>query len=162
MLFRSWAFPLPAATDAVILTVFGYLDFGLAEAMHRVGLGRYAGPTRKFALAVPLVPLVLAFWGGRVGAATLGPELGIFVGSLTAGMASNLYGRTQRRPSVIALVPALLLLVPGSVGFRSLVLMMRSDIVIGVEAAFRMAIMLSALVAGLLIANVVLPAGPRR
>ncbi len=105
---------------------------------------------------------ILTFWGGRVGAGALGPELGIFVGSLTAGAASNLYGRALRRPPPIPLVPALLLLVPGSVGFRSLVLMMRSDVIVGVEAAFRMVIMLSALVAGLLIANVVMPAGPRR
>jgi uncharacterized membrane protein YjjP (DUF1212 family) len=105
---------------------------------------------------------ILTFWGGRAGATALGPELGIFVGSLTAGVASNLYGRLLRRPPTIPLVPALLLLVPGSVGFRSLVLMMRSDVIVGVEAAFRMVIMLSALVAGLLISNVVMPEGRRR
>ena len=70
-LYYRWAFPLPAATDAIVLTLFGYLDFGLAEAMHRVGLGRYAGPTRRFALAVPLIPLVLAFWGGPLAGSRL-------------------------------------------------------------------------------------------
>jgi hypothetical protein len=70
-LYYRWAFPIPAAADAVVLTLFGYLDFGLAEAMHRVGLGRFAGPTRRFAMAVPLVPLVLAFWGGPLGEAKL-------------------------------------------------------------------------------------------
>jgi hypothetical protein len=70
-LYYRWAFPLPAGADAAVLTLFGYLDFGLAEAMHRVGLGRYAGPTRRFALAVPLVPLALAFWGGPLGGSKL-------------------------------------------------------------------------------------------
>lgn len=100
---------------------------------------------------------VLAFFGGRVGAATLGPELGLFLGSLTAGVASNVYARTLGRPAAVTLVPALLLLVPGSVGFRGLALLLQRDVVIGVEQAFRMVLMLSALVAGLLVANVLLP-----
>jgi uncharacterized membrane protein YjjB (DUF3815 family) len=108
-----------------------------------------------------LATCALAFAGGRLGAAALGPEMGIFLGSLTAGVASNAYARLLRRPAPVTLVPALLLLVPGSVGFRSLALMLRSDVLIGVEAAFRMTILLSALVAGLLIANVVVPASPR-
>ena len=61
-LYYRWAFPLPAATDAVILTLFGYLDLGLAEALNRVGLGHYAKPTRYVAIALPVLPLVFAFW----------------------------------------------------------------------------------------------------
>ena len=99
----------------------------------------------------------LAFAGGRLGAAMLGPELGVFVGSLTAGLASNGIARGLRRPAAVTLVPALLLLVPGSVGFRSLALLLQRDVVIGVEQAFRMILMLSALVAGLLMANVLVP-----
>ena len=80
-----------------------------------------------------------------------------FLGSLTAGVASNVYARTLGRPAAVTLVPALLLLVPGSVGFRGLALLLQRDVVIGVEQAFRMVLMLSALVAGLLVANVLLP-----
>ena len=47
---------------------------------------------------------------------------------------------------------------PGSVGFRSLTLLMNRDVLPGVEAAFRMMIMLAALVAGLLMAGVAAPA----
>jgi uncharacterized membrane protein YjjP (DUF1212 family) len=100
---------------------------------------------------------ILAFVGGRVGAELLGPELGLFLGSLTAGLVSNAYARGLRRPSAVTLVPALLMLVPGSVGFRSLALLLQRDVVIGVEQAFRMTLMLTALVAGLLVANVLLP-----
>jgi len=100
---------------------------------------------------------VLAFFGGRLGARVLGPELGIFAGALTAGIASNAYARWRDRPSSVTLVPAVLLLVPGSIGFKSLALLLERHIVVGVESAFRMVIMLSALVGGLLIANVVLP-----
>ena len=88
----------------------------------------------------------------------LGPELGIFAGAVTAGLASNLYARWRDRPSSVTLVPAVLLLVPGSVGFRSLALLLERHVVVGVESAFRMVIMLSALVGGLLIASVLAPA----
>jgi len=100
---------------------------------------------------------VIAFFGGRGGAALLGPELGLFAASLTAGLASNAYARWLHRPAAVTLVPALLMLVPGSVGFRSLALLLQRDVVIGVEQAFRTTLMLSALVAGLLVANVLLP-----
>ncbi len=100
---------------------------------------------------------VLAFYGGRLGARLLDPELGIFAGALTAGVASNLYARWRDRPSAVTLVPAVILLVPGSVGFKSLALLLEQHVLVGVESAFRMVIMLSALVAGLLIANVVAP-----
>ncbi len=62
-LYYRWAFPLPAATDAVVLTLFGYLDLGLAEVMERVGLGRYARHTRYASLGMPLVPIVLSILG---------------------------------------------------------------------------------------------------
>jgi hypothetical protein len=58
------AFPLPAATDAFVLTLFGYLDLGLAEVMQRLGQGLYARPTRYASLVLPLLPLALAFGGG--------------------------------------------------------------------------------------------------
>jgi len=87
----------------------------------------------------PWVVLACAatFVGGRVGAAVLGPELGVFVGALTAGVVSNGYARLLRRPAHVTKVPSLLLLVPGSVGFRGLALLFQRDVVIGVEQAFR-------------------------
>jgi uncharacterized membrane protein YjjB (DUF3815 family) len=55
--------------------------------------------------------------GSRVGSSLLGPELGVFAGSLVAGLASNLLARVRRAPSLVTQSPALLLLVPGSIGF---------------------------------------------
>ena len=62
--YYRWAFPIPAPVDAVVLTLLGYLDFGLAEMLPRVGLERFAAPTRRVSLGLLLIPLVLAFWGG--------------------------------------------------------------------------------------------------
>ena len=101
---------------------------------------------------------VAAVLGSRAGSKALGPELGVFAGSLVAGLASNLLARTRRTPALVTLSPALLLLVPGSVGFRSLTSLLDREVVNGIEAAFRMVIMFAALVAGLQVAGIAVPA----
>ncbi len=102
----------------------------------------------------------LAFWGARGGAVLLGPELGVAVGALLLGLAANLHARLLDRPAAVLLVPGLMLLVPGSIGFRSVSLLAQHDVVVGVETAFTAVMVAVALVAGLLLANALLP--PRR
>jgi uncharacterized membrane protein YjjB (DUF3815 family) len=90
--------------------------------------------------------------------ATLGPELGVFAGAFVAALSSNLIARRRDVPALVTLSPAMLLLVPGSVGFRSLALLLDREVVNGIQAAFRMILMFAALVAGLQVAGVALPA----
>jgi len=105
---------------------------------------------------------LLVFVGGRIGARLLGPELGLFVGALIAGLLSNLRGRLLGGSPIVTLAPSVLVLVPGSVGFRSLVALLDREVLGGIELAFRTALMLTALVAGLLIANIAVPVARRR
>jgi uncharacterized membrane protein YjjP (DUF1212 family) len=99
----------------------------------------------------------LGVLGGRLGAATLGVELGTFAGALAVALASSIYERLRHRPAAVVLVPGILLLVPGSVGFRSLTSLMERKTVAGIETAFSMILTAMALVAGLLIAGVIAP-----
>ena len=109
--------------------------------------------------AVPILTVcMLAFFGGRTGAAALGPELGVFAGAFVAALASHLHARWRGLPVLVTLTPALLLLVPGSVGFRSLTLLLEQEALDGLQAAFRTVIMFAALVAGLQVAAVAVPA----
>ncbi|MFP2932509.1 threonine/serine exporter family protein, partial [Pyxidicoccus sp. 3LG] len=101
-----------------------------------------------------------AFAGSRLGALMLGPQLGAFVGALMLGIASNALARLRNLPSVTTLVPGLMLLVPGSVGFRSLSSLLERDVVAGVDTAFTMLMVSVALAAGLLSANALVP--PRK
>jgi uncharacterized membrane protein YjjP (DUF1212 family) len=103
---------------------------------------------------------ILGVTGGRLGARSLGLELSVFFGALVVGVASNLYARFLNRPATVTLVPGILLLVPGSLGFRSLASLLDREVVLGVETAFRMILMAVALVAGILVSNIVAP--PRR
>jgi uncharacterized membrane protein YjjB (DUF3815 family) len=100
---------------------------------------------------------VLALVGSRAGSATLGPELGVFAGAFVAALASHLHARWRGLPVMVTLSPALLLLVPGSVGFRSIALLLDQEVLDGIQAAFRMIIMFAALVAGLQVAGVAVP-----
>ncbi len=102
----------------------------------------------------------LAIAGSRLGSYLLTPQIGAFLGALTVGIASNVFARTFNRPSVTTWVPGLLLLVPGSVGFRSFTSLLDNEVVVGVETAFKMILSAVALVAGTFMANVIMP--PRR
>jgi uncharacterized membrane protein YjjP (DUF1212 family) len=164
----------------------GSAAFGAAPALPAVAL-ETALPVWAGVVAVVLAPLCftvilraepsdapwivasggLAVLGGRLGAATLGVELGTFAGSFAVALASSAYERWRKRPAAVVLVPGILLLVPGSVGFRSFTSLMERQALVGIETAFSMFLTAAALVAGLLIAGVIAPEGrvreaPRR
>ena len=90
----------------------------------------------------------------------MGIEMGAFTGALLVGLGSNLHARVFNRPATVTLIPGILLLVPGSVGFSSLSSLIADDIVSGMEMAFTMSIMGVALVTGLLLAGSIV--SPRR
>ncbi len=99
----------------------------------------------------------LAVGGSRLGVRFFGPEIGVFLGALTVGIASNWYARLLDRPATITQVPGIMLLVPGSVGFRGLAALMDEKIVSGVDTTFKMILTAMALVAGTLMANIIAP-----
>jgi uncharacterized membrane protein YjjB (DUF3815 family) len=102
----------------------------------------------------------LSFGGARAGAYLFGPELGVCIGAIFAGVSGNLYARRLDRPAAIPMVPAIMLLVPGSLGLRSLAKFIEKDVMSGVMTAFSMILIAVALVTGLLMANVIVP--PRK
>lgn len=101
--------------------------------------------------------VVIAISASRGGAKLLGPELGPFIGALTVGLTSKIYSQLMRRPTTVTLAPGILLLVPGSLGFRSIASLLDNQIVPGVGIAVQMILTAMALVAGILISNILLP-----
>ncbi len=111
---------------------------------------------RDSALILPMA--TLAYLGSRWGSAFTSPEVGAALGALLLGGAANAVARWRDVPTALPLLPALLLLVPGSLGFHSLESLLANDVLGGVQAAFSMAMVAIGLVSGLLVANlVVLP-----
>lgn len=107
-----------------------------------------------------LAACVVGFVGSRYGTAWLGGQLGVLVGAFVVGVLSNVYARLLARPSQVVSVPAVLLLVPGSMGFRGMESLLDKETLSGVETVFAMFVVALAIVAGLLIANAVV--SPRR
>jgi uncharacterized membrane protein YjjB (DUF3815 family) len=95
----------------------------------------------------------LGILGARVGASLLGLELGPFLGALGVTAGSNIFARFSGRSPMIPLVPGILLLVPGSVGYKSMSALLDRNVVSGMETAFSMVLIATALVAGMLLAN---------
>ena len=105
-----------------------------------------------------LVGSMVAYWGARWGVTVLGVGLGAVIGAFLAGMVSNLFARWKHKPAVTLIVPSIILLVPGSIGYKGLELMMDNDVTSGMDSIFTVLLVGVSLVAGLLLANVILPA----
>lgn len=100
-----------------------------------------------------LASAVLAVGSTKLASQLAGPQLGVFVGAFLVAGASNLRARLLDRPAAVTLVPGVLLLVPGSVGFRSVTAFLDRDVLGGIGTGFDMVLLATSLVAGLLVAN---------
>lgn len=170
------------------LLVFVAIAFGVAvggevaEAL--VGTVRSVSPRRlpgwTLTLALGVAPLAFAgllrarprdvawvwvsstigYTAVRLAALSLGPAIAASVGALVVGILANLYDRRGYGPAAVPLVPGVLLLVPGSIGYQSLTSLLGQNVVVGVAAGFTMILTAVAIAAGLLVANVLVP--PRR
>ena len=103
---------------------------------------------------------VIGYVGSRSGTAWLGSQMGVVVGAFALGVVSNLYARYKDRPAQVVQVPAVFLLVPGSMGFRGMTSLLERDTLSGVETLFAMFVVAMAIAAGLLVASAVIP--PKR
>lgn len=141
------AIPVPAWAiwPALIGAAFGFAvtfgadrrDFPLVMA---AAIGSYL-ITRYFGMAV-------------------GNGAGVFLAALFACSAGNLYARIFKRPGALIRLPGIILLVPGSIGFRSLTQAFERDILVSLDTGFTLLSILITLVAGLLFGNLLVP--PRR
>ncbi|MBO6513601.1 MAG: threonine/serine exporter family protein [Phycisphaerales bacterium] len=107
-----------------------------------------------------VLAVFLAFYSSRFGVEHFGLQFGVCFAGVCVGVLGNLFARAVDRPSLTVTLPGLLMLVPGSVGFRSLQSFMNHDTVGGVETAVNVVFIGVALVIGILLANILVP--PRK
>lgn len=81
-----------------------------------------------------------------------------FISAFVLSAAANIYARNAGRPAQLFLMPGMLLLVPGALSYRSLETLLRGDVVTSASQAGEMLIIAGALVMGLLVSSVVIPA----
>ncbi|MDR2012206.1 MAG: threonine/serine exporter family protein [Rhodanobacter sp.] len=158
-----------ALTAAQLCALFGWVPGGTVEASVPrwtewiavlAGAGAFAvsfGSPRRYAPAV-VAAVVLGYVCARVGGIYATPTFGVFAGGLVIGAASNAFARVMHCPGALIREPGIILLVPGSVGFRTLNLVFESDVLLGIDSAVVLVTLLAAIVAGLLFGDLLMPA----
>ncbi len=139
--------PVPGWAEWVALA-FGCLSFAVL----------FQAARRDYPLV--MVSAALGYVVAYYGSSAFTPDFGVFLAGLVIGAASNLYARLARRPGALVREPGIILLVPGSVGFRTLSLMFERDVYLGLDMGFTLVAILVALVAGLLFGDLLI--APRR
>ncbi|MDE2246023.1 MAG: threonine/serine exporter family protein [Xanthomonadaceae bacterium] len=139
--------PVPGWADLPAL-LFGALAFAVL----------FQAARRDWPLV--MASAVLGYAVTRAGGSLFGAGFGVFLGGLLMGALSNLYARHVGRPGALVREPGIILLVPGSVGFRSVGYLLERDVNLGVNAGMLLVTLLVALVAGLLFGDLLV--SPRR
>jgi uncharacterized membrane protein YjjP (DUF1212 family) len=161
-----------AANELVKLFGWVPLDAALGSAPHWLEWAAVATAGFSFAILFrasyrdyPLVIFAAAmsyaitrFSGIWLGTSPGDFPTGVFVAAIAVTAASNIYARWRNRPGAVIRVPGIILMVPGSAGFRSLSLLMEGDMMVGLDTARALLLVLVALVAGLLFGNLIVPA----
>ena len=100
---------------------------------------------------------VLALGANAAGAELLGAPAGVFVATLAVGLAGGLIGARLRRSALVFIVPGVLMLVPGSAGFDSILQLLSNETVSGITAAFDTFVTATSIAYGLMVSAVILP-----
>jgi uncharacterized membrane protein YjjP (DUF1212 family) len=114
---------------------------------------------RKY-VPIVVVAVVIGYGAAQLGGMYVGPAFGVFIGSLIVGAASNLFARVANLPGALVREPGIMLMVPGSVGFRTLSFVFERDVLLGLDTAVTLITLLISIVAGLLFGDLLIP--PRR
>ncbi len=103
-----------------------------------------------------LLASLIGYLSSFVGSKLLGGDamMGAFLGGFMVGISANLYARYIKHPAAMIFMPGLILLVPGSIGFRGLSFLVEKNTVAGIDTTFQMLMIAVALVGGLLLASI--------
>jgi uncharacterized membrane protein YjjB (DUF3815 family) len=100
---------------------------------------------------------IVAIVVNAAGKALLGAPAGVFVAALTLGVIGGVLSVPLRLSPLVFIVPGILMLVPGSAGFSSLLQLLVGQTVSGIEAGFNTFVTAMAIAYGLMGSAVVLP-----
>ena len=93
----------------------------------------------------------IAYLGVMAGSSILDANLGNLVGTIIAVVIANLWARQTRRPSSIVLIPTIVMLVSGSIGFRGLASMAVGELLVGAQQFLQMFVVPMTIAFGILV-----------
>jgi uncharacterized membrane protein YjjP (DUF1212 family) len=150
---NAWT-PIPASvppqTPTLMASVLTIIPVGLCLAV----LFR----TRYRDIPWLLISTMIAYGSLRCAGEFFSPFAAVWIASVVAGVASRYVSHRLRIPSAVMLMPALILLVPGSLGFSGLTeIMLHDDLPSGIRLIATMMLTAVSIVAGLLLTDVIAP-----
>jgi uncharacterized membrane protein YjjP (DUF1212 family) len=109
---------------------------------------------------------VLAIVANELGASVFGKEASAFFAALVIGLAGALVATLLRRSPLVFIVPGVLMLVPGSAGYNSVLELVTDQTITGITAGFDTFVTAISIAYGLMVSAVVVPSrftrpGPR-
>jgi uncharacterized membrane protein YjjP (DUF1212 family) len=143
--------PLPGWTELPAL---------LAGAFGFAILFRAARKDWPVVMAAVITGYLATHWGGQISGSLPAAPFGVFLGGFLLSALANFYARWAKRPGAVIREPGIILLVPGSVGFRSMSFLLDRDTELGVNAGLLLLTLLVSLVAGLMFGELLV--SPRR
>ncbi|MFC5740189.1 threonine/serine ThrE exporter family protein [Dyella tabacisoli] len=143
--------PLPAWMDNVALLLGAFAFAILFRAARRDWL---------IVMAAVVLGYLATRWGGAISGSLPKAPFGVFLGGLLLSALANGYARFAHRPGAVIREPGIILLVPGSVGFRSVSYLLDRDTTLGMDTGLLLITLLVSLVAGLMFGDLLI--APRR
>jgi uncharacterized membrane protein YjjB (DUF3815 family) len=107
-----------------------------------------------------LLVSAIAYLGVLAGSSIMDSNLGNLLGTITAVVIANIWSRQTGRPTSIVLIPAIVLLVSGSIGFRGLASMAQGDLALGLQQFFQMFIVSMTILVGIMIGYTIVRSEP--
>ncbi len=107
-----------------------------------------------------LLTATIAIMGSKLAGVWLVSPFSSFAAVLAVSIAGNIFAWITSKPASIMHIPGVMLLVPGSIGFKSLEAMLDNQTLDGVQTAFSALLVAVALAVGLIAGNLFVP--PRK
>jgi uncharacterized membrane protein YjjB (DUF3815 family) len=152
-LATSWLGPAPISTPDPLPSVVSIAAPALVGLALVVTL---RAPTRDAIWMCSAA--VLAMLANLLATEVLGDDIaGVFAAALVVGLVGHAVAHRYHRSALAFIVPGLLMLVPGGVGFESASSLFAGRTVSGIDAAFDTFVIMLAISYGLLVSTLVLP-----
>ena len=104
-----------------------------------------------------LLTATIAIMGSRYAGYWLESPFSSFAAVLCVSIAGNIFSLISKKPASIMHIPGVMLLVPGSIGFKSLEAMLDHQTIDGIQTAFSALLIAVALAIGLIAGNLFVP-----
>ena len=172
---------IAGAMTTLLILIFGvYMGYNFVAALHPIPVSVAPHPPSLIALALVMGPIglclavlfrtryrdipwllvstLIAYGSLRLAGEYFSPYAAVWIASVVAGVTSRLLSRRLRLPAAVMLMPALILLVPGTLGFTGMAhVILREDLPSGIRILTTMMMTAVAIVAGQLVTDVIAP-----